>query len=63
MKRANAVDIRNALETGKAMADAGLDFVPMPVLHSGDKSFLLHAMNRRMEKIAEAAEQEEVSKK
>lgn len=63
MERASAVDIRNALETSRALADVGLDFVPVPVLHSGDKSFLLHAMNRRMEKIAEAAEQEEVSKK
>lgn len=51
MNRATPVQIRKCLEAAKAMVQAGIQFVPMPVLGDGDLEALQTQMIERLEKM------------
>lgn len=53
MEKASAVDIRKALEVAKAYADAGIDFVPVPVVYQENKPVLVRMAMRSLNSIEE----------
>lgn len=55
MEKENAVDIRKALEVAKAYADAGIDFVPVPVMYQENKPVLIRMAIKAMNSIKEIA--------
>jgi len=58
MNRASPVQLRQALEMVKAMAEAGVLFVPMPVRSEVEHANLTAQMMDRLEQLAIEAERE-----
>jgi hypothetical protein len=56
MERATPVEIRNSLVAAKALADAGISFVPMPVMSDADRDELAREMFYRMERLEALAD-------
>ncbi len=54
MNRATPEQIRKALDAARALADAGIRFVPVPVLSDGDHDHLVGRVIQRLEKLADA---------
>lgn len=59
LKRADAVQMRQALETVAALKNAGVLFVPIPVLDNVDHTVLLATLSKRLDRMAADAEKEE----
>ncbi|PAU73306.1 DUF1382 family protein [Vreelandella alkaliphila] len=59
MNKASPVELRKALLVAKAYADAGIQFVPMPVFSEEEKSNLIKEADERLEKEAVRLEEEE----
>lgn len=53
MEKSSAVDIRKALEVAKAYADAGIDFVPVPVVYQENKPVLVRMAMQALNSIEE----------
>ena len=56
MNRASSVDIRNALAVVNTLVNAGIDFVPMPVLSDEDKAILVRDFQMRLAQIENESE-------
>lgn len=56
MKRASSVDIRNALAVVNTLVNAGIDFVPVPVLSDEDKAILARDVQMRIAQIKNESE-------
>ena len=56
MNRASSVDIRNALAVVNTLVNAGIDFVPMPVLSDEDKAILVRDVQMRLSQIENESE-------
>ena len=56
MNRASSVDIRNALAVVNTLVNAGIDFVPMPVLSDEDKAILVRDVQMRLAQIENESE-------
>ena len=56
MNRASAVDIRNALAVVNTLVNAGIDFVPVPVLSDEDKAILVRDVQMRLAQIENESE-------
>lgn len=56
MNRASPVDLRKAIEVANAYTNAGILFVPMPVLNEADHHDLVQKASQRIEQILEEAE-------
>ena len=48
MNRASPVDIRDALAVVNTLVNAGIDFVPVPVLSDEDKAILARDVQMRL---------------
>lgn len=59
MKRANPADLRRAAEVAHTYVKAGILFVPMPALNQADHDALVAQSADRLERLAQAAEQEQ----
>ena len=59
MKRANPADLRRAAEVAHTYVKAGILFVPMPALDQADHDALVAQSADRLERLAQAAEQEQ----
>jgi len=59
MKRANPADLRRAAEVAHTYVKAGILFVPMPALDQVDHDALVAQSADRLERLAQAAEQEQ----
>ena len=55
MEKASVVDIRKALDVAKTYADAGIDFVPVPVVYQENKPVLVRMAMRALNSIEENA--------
>lgn len=58
-KRANSNHMRKSLEAVEAMKEAGLEFVPVPVMNDEDREKLIIIMANRLDKLGEDAGHEE----
>ena len=56
MNRASPVDIRNALAVVNTLVNAGIDFVPVPVLSDEDKAILVRDVQMRLSQIENESE-------
>ena len=56
MNRASAVDILNALAVVNTLVNAGIDFVPVPVLSDEDKAILVRDVQMRLAQIENESE-------
>lgn len=56
MNRASSVDIRNALAVVNTLVNAGIDFVPVPVLSDEDKAILARDVQMRLAQIKNESE-------
>lgn len=56
MNRASPVDLRKAIEVANAYINAGILFVPMPVLNEADLHILAQQASERLEQIIEETE-------
>lgn len=56
MNRASPVDLRKAIEVANAYTNAGILFVPMPVLNEADHHDLVQQASHRIEQILEETE-------
>ena len=56
MNRASSVDIRNALAVVNTLVNAGIDFVPVPVLSDEDKAILVRDVQMRLAQIENESE-------
>ena len=56
MTRASPVDLRNALEIAENLVNAGIDFVPVPVLSDEDKAILVRDVQMRLSQIENESE-------
>ena len=56
MNRASSVDIRNALAVVNTLVNAGIDFVPVPVLSDEDKAILVRDVQMRLSQIENESE-------
>ena len=56
MISASSVDIRNALAVVNTLVNAGIDFVPMPVLSDEDKAILVRDVQMRLAQIENESE-------
>ena len=56
MNRASSVDIRNALAVVNTLVNAGIDFVPIPVLSDEDKAILVRDVQMRLAQIENESE-------
>lgn len=59
MKRANPADLRRAADVAHTYVKAGILFVPMPALDQADHDELVAQSADRLERLAQAAEQEQ----
>lgn len=59
MERATPVQMRKSLELSMSLRDAGIRFVPLPVMSEVDHTRLIGILNTRLEKIAVQAETDE----
>ncbi|KQQ62926.1 hypothetical protein ASF66_00810 [Pseudomonas sp. Leaf129] len=59
MKRANPADLRRAAVVAHTYVKAGILFVPMPALDQADHDALVAQSADRLERLAQAAEQEQ----
>ncbi|MCY1306725.1 hypothetical protein D9M71_148500 [compost metagenome] len=59
MNRASPVNLRQAMESATALMRAGVMFVAMPVLDDGDMQQLREESLRRLDRMAEEAEEVE----
>jgi hypothetical protein len=53
VKKATPVEMRKSLEAAMALRNAGIKFVPMPVLNDEDHAYLISELDRRLEIIEE----------
>ncbi len=51
MTRASPAELRKALSIAHAIAEDGIDFVPIPVLNEHDKAEQLAELQRRLDEI------------
>jgi len=58
MRRTDPIALREALERAQKLADAGVDFVPMPVINQKQKDILNAVFNIQIEKIMEYCDEE-----
>ena len=58
MERAKPVDMRKALQAADALKQAGVLFVPMPVLNEEDHEMLISKSQRRLKAMIELAEKD-----
>ena len=56
MNRASSVDLRNALAVVNTLVNAGIDFVPVPVLSDEDKAILVRDVQMRLSQIENESE-------
>ena len=56
MERASPVELRKAIAMANALAEAGLSFVPVPVLDDADREALVAQAMARMDTLASEAE-------
>ena len=56
MNRASSVDIRKALAVVNTLVNAGIDFVPVPVLSDEDKAILVRDVQMRLAQIENESE-------
>lgn len=56
MERASPVELRKAIAMANALAEAGLSFVPVPVLDDADRESLVAQAMARMDILASEAE-------
>ena len=56
MNGASSVDIRNALAVVNTLVNAGIDFVPVPVLSDEDKAILVRDVQMRLAQIENESE-------
>ena len=56
MKRATPVETRKCLQAVEAFKQAGIRFIPMPVLDDADNDALAGQMKERLEKIERMCE-------
>ena len=56
MQRATSVEMRKCLVAVEAFKQAGIRFVPMPVLDDADNDALAYEMKERLGKIADMCE-------
>lgn len=59
MKRADPVQMRQALEIVDDLKNAGILFVPVPILDTVDHAVLLATLHTRLERMAADAKKEE----
>lgn len=56
MSKASPIDIRNALAVVNTLVNAGIDFVPVPVLSDEDKAILVRDVQMRLAQIKNESE-------
>lgn len=56
MERASPVELRKAIDMANALVEAGLSFVPVPVLDDADREALVAQAMARMDILASEAE-------
>ena len=56
MNRASSVDIRKAILVANEFVNAGIDFVPVPVLSDEDKAILVRDVQMRLSQIENESE-------
>lgn len=59
MNRASPSELRKSLEAARAMVQAGILFVPMPVLSQQDHAELANQMQNRLDTMAVEAEKDD----
>ncbi len=59
MNRASPTDLRKCVQLANTYVQAGILFVPMPVLNAADHVGLASQANQRLEQLAQEAEAQE----